>query len=166
MYLVTEKTATKIISQDLWLDMFRAQIHRDAINAKTDEYSGAIIEAKFVNDLDHAHAKSIQVEETWNDLTSLSDIEFLLHLGNDRYLNLKVEVEFEIDNYYDVLFHIHIFEYEFQNCDSDENTIFTPADETKKEIQKFIKDYTDKHSTFDRFESEDIDEANRLSSMH
>lgn len=162
MYVVTKKTPTKVISQEIWIDLFRAEVKRDYINSQCDEFTGAIIQEMIVSDMRECKSKEIEFEyELTNGHESISGIEVQMTMNEDQMLTVIIDASYKIDRYFDVEFSWEAVQYAFTN-ELGETSTFEPTKQVIDAIDLRIKEWIPS-DFFDWYEDIEIMEANSKS---
>ena len=92
MYFVSKQSTLKTITTHLWLDLLRAEIHRDIINAEEkSDYIGATLSHILVEDSDNK-VEINPINIYFDDCTEQTDdsIMFILDISDDIILNAEI----------------------------------------------------------------------------
>ena len=159
MYLVTNRTPSTVISTEFWFNQIGAEIKRDFINSQSSENSGAILEEKLVSGMGEIVENKIEIEHTWSDYKSLSDISFELQLSDDQSLTVTIDAHYTIDQYFEVEWEWDLETFSYQDQFQTETVEFTPTKTVIDTIKMMISEHMGT-SFFEDYESEDIASAN------
>lgn len=150
MYLVTKKSPTKIISQELWNTPMLAEIRREVINIQSDEYHGAIVENLIVHDEGIFTNDEIKLEVEFPDNKSLCNISCVMHISGAHWLIIPLDVMIGSGGTFVV--EAESFTWE---SDDDSALLFAPSIALKNQINTFLTESINEQDILADYEEEE-----------
>jgi hypothetical protein len=166
MYLVTTRTATDPIAVEYWVDELRAYLRSDIINKMTDEFTGAIVEemtdlyGKVAQD-QHEDYPDFYIEYTWKNKNQLSGISCDVEIALNIWIKCELEVRLDV-NGSDVSYVVKLGGVIYQDEEKGDIPLHLNS-KTTELLQQLISEDSAEKEYFHQHDSEEVDEANRLS---